>query len=361
MKIAFVCLRFYPHIGGVEAVVLNLASNLAAKGIEVTVLTQTDNKNLAIEEKLNNFTIKRFFENGFSEIKFSYSLFKYLQKNSGKYDLIHSQNYHAFPSLYVAVTKKSPIVFSPHYHGKGHKFFTNLLHYPYRFAGRFIFSNANVILCDTYAEVLLIKKHFQFLKNITVIPLGIDIKGIQTAKKNNNTSRYILSVGRLERYKNVELIIRSLQYLKNNINLLIVGYGTQMQNLKNLSHKLNLSSRITFIENISNEKLYSYIKNAEAYVTMSSMEAYGLSLLEAVSAGIGIVASDIPPHRELINRFDIKNVSLLNPDSSPEKLASIIDKSLNELSSAQKELPSWQIVTEQTLGIYKNVLKINKK
>ena len=313
MKIAFVCPRFYPYIGGVETVVFNLAQNLTAKGMDVTILTQTNGAALAKKEQLHNFTILRFNEIGFSKLKISIDLLRYLQKNSGKYNIIHVQNYHAFPAICVALTKKKPIIFSPHYHGEGRTTLTNLLHYPYHFIGKFIFSQSDTILCDSNAEAQLIQKHFPNLKKITILPLGIDIEGIQKAKKYDDTLPYILVVGRLENYKNIELIIRSLQFIDSKICLKIVGNGPELQQLKNIAYKLNLSNRVYFLKNISNEDLFRLLKSAKAYVTMSRMEAYGLSLLEAVAAGIGIVASDIPAHKDLINRFKINIYTKANP------------------------------------------------
>ncbi len=356
MKIAFVCPRFYPSIGGVETVVFELAQNLAAKGMDVTVLTQTRDTKLAEKEQMHNIKVRRFHEIGFSELKISVGLFRYLQKNSEKYDVIHVQNYHAFPALSAAITKKRPIIFSPHYHGAGHTAFTNLLQYPYRFIGKFIFSRSDTILCDSYPEAQMIQKHFRILNRIIVIPLGVDVEGIQKAKKYENMSPYILTVGRLESYKNVELIIRSLQYINSDVSLKIVGDGPELQKLKDIAYKLNLSNRINFLNNISNEELFRLLKTAKAYVTMSSMEAYGISLLEAVAVGTGIVASNIPAHRAMIKRFKINNIALLDPNSSPKELADSIKIVMKSPAHTKEKLPSWELVTEQTLIVYKNAL-----
>lgn len=355
MKIAFVCHRFYPHIGGVETVVFQLASVLAAKGIDVTVLTQTNDTTLAKKERINNFYIRRFPEMGFGEMKISIGLFRYLQKHAHLYDVVHTQNYHAFPSLCVALTKKKPVIFSPHYHGTGHSLFTRLLHYPYRLIGSFIFSQSDAVLCDSQAEMNLVKKHFSHTKNTVLIPLGIDVAGIQKAAKCDAVSAYILSVGRLEQYKNVEVIIRALQFIRKEISLVIVGDGPIKQQLLEVAQKLHLADRISFRKNVSTEDLHRLLKSAKAYITMSRMEAYGLSLLEAVAAGLGIVASDIPAHRDLIKKFDIQYVPLVHPNISPESLARYIMEVIATPSHTGKALPSWELVTEQTLDVYNQV------
>ncbi len=357
LKIAFVCPSFYPYIGGVETVVLQLAQNMASKGLDITVLTQTDNKNLAREERLDNFTIRRFNKVGFSELKISIELLRYMQKNSGNYDLIHVQNYHAFPALCVALTKKSPIIFSPHYHGAGRTFLTNLLHYPYRYIGKFILSQSDAIICDSVAEAQLIEEHFPNIKEINIIPLGIDVEGVQKASKQKRIQQYILSVGRLENYKHVELIVRSLRFIDNKINLKIVGDGSELQRLKDIVVEFNIINRVYFLNNLSNEDLFRLIKNAEAYITMSSMEAYGLSLLEAVAAKIGIVASDISAHRALVKKFKINNIILADLNTSSKNLADNITIAMRNPSYAKKALPSWKQATAQTLQVYKKILR----
>jgi hypothetical protein len=90
------------------------------------------------------------------------------------------------------------------------------------------------------------------------------------------------------------------------------------------------------------------------------MEAYGLSLLEAVAAETSIVASDLPVHRELIKKFKINHVSLLSPNSSPKDLASSIVIAMEHSSRVGEKLPSWQLATERTQEVYKKVLKMNK-
>lgn len=359
MKTAFVCPSFYPHIGGVETVILQLAFHMAAKGIDVTVLTQTNDISLVQKEQLNNFTIRRFYEFGFREIKMSFGLFHYLQKSSGTYDVIHMHNYHSFPALCAALAKKGPLVFSPHYHGTGHSTFTHLLHYPYRYIGKFIFSKSDAVLCASDAEAKLVQRHFPRVKKITVVPLGIDVEGIQKAKKYKDIPPYILAIGRLEGYKNIKLIIRSLPFINSRVGLKIVGDGPEKQELRDIVQKLDLSDRITFLKNVSKEDLHRLLKTAKVFVTMSRMEAYGLSLLEAAAAETGIVASDIPAHKDLITRFKINNVLLLNPDSSPRNLANSIMITMNKPSKTEKKLPSWELVTEQTLQVYREIIARN--
>jgi glycosyltransferase involved in cell wall biosynthesis len=250
MKVALVCNKFYPNIGGVETVVFELAKNLSSLGVDVTVLTLTDNSQLPKIELCENFRVLRFREFGLNNIKISFGLIKHLRKMSRNYDLIHVHNYHTFPAFIAALFSNNRFVFSPHYHGTGQTLFTKILHYPYWLLGAYIFAKADKVICDTDAEATLVKSHFKFVTNIQVIPLAINVKGLHDAKKINYGSEYILTVGRLENYKNIDLIIQSLTFLPKNLKLIIVGYGSQLNYLKQLIENLKLTDRVSIINRI---------------------------------------------------------------------------------------------------------------
>lgn len=358
MKIAFICPHFFPHIGGVEKVIMKLASNMASMGHNVTVLTQTNNKTLHRKEVMNGFNVLRFQSVKISgDLTFSIDLLSFIREHGREYDVVHAHNYHAFPALVAALTRKTTFIFSPHYHRSGHTLLTFLLHYPYRLIGDYILSKAHAIICDTETEASLLKGDFPKYKNKTiVIPLGVDVELIKNANRYRKKSKFILAIGRLENYKNVELIIKSMQGFNKKINLKIVGNGSMMQDLEDLSDKLNLSKHVSFLGNVSDNELYRLLKTAKAYINLSSKEAYSLSFVEAVAARIGTVVSNIPVHRELIKRFDIQNTLLVDKNSSPKLIVYSLETAMNSPSQAKRELPSWDTVARQTVQIYEKLL-----
>ena len=360
MKVAFVCPRFYPHIGGVETVVFQLASHISKQGLDVTVLTQSHNAKLPKKEHLDNFTVRRFHELGIgNDIKISLPLLQYLQICSGQYDLVHAHNYHAFPSLAAALTKKGrPLIFSPHYHGGGHTSIADLLHVPYRLIGKFIFSQSDTILCDTDAEAQLVRKDFpQYGPKIHLISLGINVEAIKYAKRSKSVHPYVVTIGRLENYKNVELIIKSMQFIDQKVHLQVVGNGPSMEHLKILTSRLNLTKRIFFLGNLPEDRLFQLLKTAKVYINLSSKEAYNLSLAEAAVAEVGIVVSDISTHRELAKRFGINPISFVQTGSSPQMVAHYVMVAMGSPSKTKILPPSWDTVAKHTIQIYATALK----
>ena len=147
MKIAQVCHRYYPEIGGVEQHVQNISERLAIAN-EVTVLTTDPTGNLPVNENVNNVKILRFKSwapKGAYYI--SNELNNYLKMNLKDFDIVHAHNYHSLPALYAAKAKDvHKLIFTPHYHGTGSTFFRKILHLPYRYLGKTIFKKANKVV-----------------------------------------------------------------------------------------------------------------------------------------------------------------------------------------------------------------------
>lgn len=111
MKIAFVTPRFYPHIGGVETHVYEIAKRM--KEFEVEVLATDPSGRLSKAEEIDGIRVKRLKSFAPSDAYFfSPELWRYLKKHSKDYDLIHAHNFHAFPALYAALSKPKKLIFA---------------------------------------------------------------------------------------------------------------------------------------------------------------------------------------------------------------------------------------------------------
>lgn len=166
---------------------------------------------------------------------------------------------------------------------------------------------------------------------IKVIYNGInrDFNVIKNNSFNIPVQKYILFVGNIKPHKNVKNLIKAFKMLSSEIEdiaLIIVGkkegFYTGENNLSDLID--NDKDNIHFTGYISDDELKHYYKNAEIYAFPSLYEGFGLPILEAMSFSINIVASDIPPFKE-IGRGDIK---YFNPNDIFD-MENEIKKSLN--------------------------------
>ena len=117
------------------------------------------------------------------------------------------------------------------------------------------------------------------------------------------------SVGRLESQKNYEFLINEISNL--DTPLIIYGNGSKKNKLIQLANQLNINFQI--VDRISNDELIFELKNIKYFILPSYYEGNPKALLEAMSAGCIVFASNIKNHSEIITHgingylFDIKD------------------------------------------------------
>lgn len=116
----------------------------------------------------------------------------------------------------------------------------------------------------------------------------IEHKWLKDQKEN-----VVLFVGRLEKVKNLPLLIDAFNIAhekQQNIKLLIVGDGSERENLEKYIHELNLQNSIDFIGYTSNP--YPYIRKADILILTSLWEGLPTVLIEAMAFGTNIIATN---------------------------------------------------------------------
>ena len=128
--------------------------------------------------------------------------------------------------------------------------------------------------------------------------------------------KYLISIGRLTKQKNFELLINffcKLSDKHSKFELVIIGEGEEELKLKELSKKLNVEKKIHFLGYQKN--IFKYLKNAECFILTSLWEDPGFVIVEAALSNIPIISSDCPNGPEEIikeNGYLFKNNNLEN-------------------------------------------------
>jgi len=328
LRVALVTPRYTPSIGGVETHVAHVATRLAARGYAVEVLTQAHARGLAPREMIGGVAVRRFPLPLACEsplLAFAPGLWAYLARHGARYDVAHAHHYHALPALGAALTECGPLVFTPHYHGGGHSPLRSLLHGPYRHAGAHVFGRARRVICNSETEAALVRRDFPDASGrINIIYPGVDIAAIRAAAPYPETRRVILSVGRLETYKNVRLVIGALRYLDDSYVLRVIGDGPARTALEELARRLGVCDRVLFLGRVDDGIVRRWLRTAHVYASMSAHEAYGLALVEALVAGAPALASAIPAYQEIARGMPSAATALLPLDSSPAAVAAAL-------------------------------------
>ena len=95
---------------------------------------------------------------------------------------------------------------------------------------------------------------------------------------------YLLSVGRLESVKRVDLIVRAMAHIAPGVRLVIAGDGTQRANVEKLAEAPDVASRVTFLGSVGDDELVNLYRNALAVVYPPYDEDFGYVTLEAFLA-----------------------------------------------------------------------------
>ncbi|MFA5397093.1 MAG: glycosyltransferase family 4 protein [Methanogenium sp.] len=288
MRIAQVCPRYYPAIGGVETIVKNISEQLITLGHTVDVITTDPTGRLPESEVINGVNVIRF--KSFAPHEAFYiapQIAKYFTHH--KYGVIHAHNYHALPAFYASMgNKDSGFVFSPYYHGSAHTTFRNLLMTPYRVFGQHIFDVSTHVICISKCEAKLVERDFEVKNKIDIIPPGIDISDYIPREPDEHL---LLYVGRLEEYKGVQYIVEALVNMPE-YQLCIIGSGPYEAKLRALAIQVGVGNRIQWLHNIPRSELVQYYSRAGAAIMLSSHESFGISVAEALAFGVPCVVVD---------------------------------------------------------------------
>jgi glycosyltransferase involved in cell wall biosynthesis len=308
LRVGLVVPRFAPFHGGVEAYTAQAATALVAKGAEVTVVTQVPRgTGLPPRDVYDGYRVERHYLPFGDRFDVPSPAAARAAWRSGRFDVVWVHNYHS-PLAWLAVEQaKAPVVFTPHYHGRGHTRVREALHRAYRPAGRRLMAASRRIVVDTDAEAGLVLRDFPrhvHRDKITVVPPAV-ADPVRGRKPYPGESHVVLTVARQEPYKRTDLLVRAVVELRSRgvpARLVVVGDGSGMAAYRELAARLGAEDVVTFTGVVDEETLGRWWASAQLYATASRQEAYGIGLAEALVAGRPVVASDIPAHREVIRR-----------------------------------------------------------
>jgi glycosyltransferase involved in cell wall biosynthesis len=267
--------------------------------------------------------------------------------------LIHAHNYHAFPALFAALTKKeNKFVFSPHYHAAGHSFFRNMLHKPYKLLGRKTFERADVIICVSNYEKSLVLNNFNVANGkIHIIPNGVNLdefKDVDKMKEQKDRRvKRVLYVGRIEKYKGLDYVVKSLIYLPDDFTLEIVGKGNYKSKIVEIARKLGVIDRVRFYKDLSRKELVEKYAKADVLVLLSRHEAYGIVVAEALAAKTPCVVANTSALSEWI---DNKNVFGVDYPINVSELAKLIEI-VSNVKVENVKLLDWDEVVKRFMSL----------
>ena len=220
---------------------------------------------------------------------------------------------------------------------------------------------------DTYIAISkeTVKKLKQHTSGkINLIPCGVEKSEFRKDdKKFQNPT--VVAISRLAKYKNLKTLVLAFAHLSTNIKdaqLIIIGQGPEFNNLKNLTRTLKIESKVKFLSNLTREELIKIICASHIFCQPSTVEGFGIATLEAASAGLPYVISDIPIHREITKGGEGGFlVDPQNPLLFAKRFYELLNKKILYEQKSQEaknlaKLYSWKQIASETERVYKRLL-----
>jgi len=228
---------------------------------------------------------------------------------------------------------------------------------------------SNIVTTVSSSVAKELEKYNLNPKDVVVAGNGVDEKFFSHKKRKiENISKYIMFVGRIDREKGIFDLVKSAKIIcksRSDVFFTIAGSGRDLKKLKSETKKAGISNRFILLGQVKKEQLVKLYQNASIFVLPSYHEGLPGVLLEAMSCGLPIVATNVRGNRDLITNG--KN-GIIVPPCNPKKLSEAIstlldDKNLGESYGlhARKTIEqkyTWNKVSNKLLRCYISLVEV---
>jgi glycosyltransferase involved in cell wall biosynthesis len=171
-------------------------------------------------------------------------------------------------------------------------------------------------------------------------------------------SKQLLYVGRLAAAKGLPILFQSLEKLKSShrdIILTVVGDGEYRAELEQMSDRFGLTEQVKFVGYKSQAEVRQYLQQTDIFVLPSFAEGVPVVLMEAMAAGIPVVATQIAGISELVE----EGISgYLVPPGDPVSLAQRIEILLGDHQLREQFGASGRLKVEQEFNLHEEVERL---
>jgi 1,2-diacylglycerol 3-alpha-glucosyltransferase len=362
MKILISTDTYYPHVNGASYFTQRLAYNLHAHGHDVCVIapSQSYKDTDTVINSVRVFGVHSYSFFFYHKFRFCLLFFrnKFIEKIIEDFqpDIIHLQGHFAVSRQVVAIAKEKhiPLVATNHFMPE------NLVHYlplhtligppikkmAWRDFSK-VFKEVGQVTTPTETAARLIQSYFK--RPIIAVSCGINIEifnpkndGTYLKKRYNMAKTPILLfVGRLDKEKNIDMVIESFARAVKKIpfQLVVVGDGTEKNNLIELSKKIGVEKNVIFTGFVSDEDLPNLYAASDCFIIAGTAELQSIVTMEAMASGLPILGVNAIALPELVK--DGKNGFLFeygDIDGLSEKMVVIFSNDEQRKAMGQESL-----------------------
>ena len=392
MRIGLFTDTYPPYINGVSTSVCMLKHALEKKGHQVFVVTvNNDTLKYKLEEKDTVIRIPGI-PTGIYDYRLTgvYPLRAINIIKKWNLDVIHSHTEFGVGTFARIIAKQLNIPLVHTYH----TMYEDYVHYITK--GYFDRSSKKIVeyltlfYCDKTANELIVptkktydlfKEKYKVEKNIHIVPTGIEIdrfykenvdsKKVNKIKKDLSLLKddfAIVFVGRISKEKNIVFLLESQKEIVKkyeNIKLIIIGDGPDIEEYKDLVKKYKLTDNVIFTGKVPWDEVPCYYQLADVFATASTSETQGLTVIEAMAGGVAPLCIDDESFRNVVvhdlNGYIFKNKKeyikdVLNLYNDRTRLTA-----LSKQARLNAERHSSKYYAEGVLDVYEHALGEKKE
>jgi glycosyltransferase involved in cell wall biosynthesis len=310
VKILF-CNYEYPPLGGGGGVAMAALAKELAQRHDVTVLTSRalELPSESIEDGVRILRVPVLFRRQLAVANFP-SMLAYVPMAALRGMSLKRQRYDVVNTHFVVPTGPVGQVLASYYgvpnvlsvHG-GDLFDPSKRSSPHRHAWlrgpiRRMLRAASAVVGQSRNTLEHVKRIYGVTRSTELIPLGITRPpSIERGARGDfglSVDAFVLvTVGRLVARKSTSQLVRALKASnRSNTHLLVVGDGPDAAAVQNAAAEAGVSDRVHLLGHVSDEQKYRALSVADAFVSTSQHEGFGLVFLEAMAFGLPIICYD---------------------------------------------------------------------
>jgi 1,2-diacylglycerol 3-alpha-glucosyltransferase len=364
-KVVLISDWYFPQVGGIEYSMHALAKTLAVHGHEVSVITRsypgvpehcTRDGVSVIRIKGKPFPgLRRFL------MPNAYKQLYYLLKK-GDYEIVNCHGLDSpigISALVASRRLKIPVVITNH-SLVGHTIYGPFLY----LLGKLFLRCADAVIAVSSAvekdsRVMTVKPIYRIFNGVdsgdtaTRVPFPFDTEG----------KVIVATVARMTKKKGVQNIVYIAPDLLGdykNLMFVMIGEGPLKKRLENTVKEKGLSGNFYFTGKVPRERVLGYLEQADIFALPSADEAFGVSILEAISRNVPVLAMNHSGVSDIIKN-GVNGYLANNLMEFESYLRILIENPALRTSFAQKanqELSNfdWDRICEQTSQVYSKVI-----
>lgn len=291
--------KFWPVRGGVEKVMYDLTLGLSQRAIGCDMLCAAS-RGPALHITLNDcgsvMATRSLLKA--SSTMISPAMAVRLRRIAARYDIIHI--HHPDPmaalALYVSGYRGKVVL---HWHSDILR--QRLLLKFYRPLQRWVLRRADAVICTSPNYAAGSRELASAGARLRVVPIGVESvvpdpggdTGLGSALEGR---KVVFSMGRMISYKGFDNLILAASELPDDYMVVIAGSGPLYEPLRRKAASLGLGSRVIMPGRITDSERDALLGVADVFClpSVEKTEAYGIVLIEAMSAGVPVIATEIP-------------------------------------------------------------------